>query len=145
MRRILHTLRDLDIMTRTIWGEARGQTDEDDPGVAWVIRNRSEIRTLSVLSVCEQPFQFSCWNWDDPNRRKMIALDPFSAEYMNFEELAKRVLEGEMEDPTFGADHYHASYVSPWWTEGMEFVVELGPHKFYRSTQAVGHWLRNPR
>ena len=33
---------DIKIMAKTMWGEARGESEEGKIGVAWVIRNRAE-------------------------------------------------------------------------------------------------------
>ena len=35
-------------------------------------------------------------------------------------------------DPTGGADHYHASYVSPFWADENQKTVQIDDHLFYR-------------
>lgn len=60
----------LDTLTKTIWGEARGEGREGMIAVAWVILNRASIGGWwgnSIETVCLKPWQFSCWNANDPN------------------------------------------------------------------------------
>jgi N-acetylmuramoyl-L-alanine amidase len=62
----------------TIWCEARGEAPEGRLGVAEVIRNRVERRFMSdgtVAGACLWPYQFTCWNTKDPNRRLAAILD----------------------------------------------------------------------
>ena len=34
-------------------------------------------------------------------------------------------------EDVMGATHYHASYVLPYWAEEMEYLGQIGHHKFY--------------
>jgi N-acetylmuramoyl-L-alanine amidase len=61
---------DVDVMARTIMGEARGEANQGKAAVGWVISNRVSAGTWysgSVFEVCRKPYQFSCWNVGDPN------------------------------------------------------------------------------
>lgn len=139
--------RDLDTLGRTLWGEARGEPDEGKIAVAWVIRNRAERpafarhlagREGAVEWVCKAPWQFSCWNAQDPNRAKLVALHPhsFAVEL----QIATDVLKGAAPDPTGGADHYHTidapSWATLWppdWAPKMVETARFGGHVFYDS------------
>lgn len=58
----------------TVWGEARGEGLVGMIAVNCVIGNRVESgRSLwsTVAKVCLQPWQFSCWNINDPNSAKL--------------------------------------------------------------------------
>jgi len=39
---------------------------------------------------------------------------------------------GRVKDPTRGADHYHAVYVSPDWSDNFPQTAKIGSHLFYR-------------
>lgn len=136
------TARDLDIAAGTVWGEARGKPPTDDIAVAHVIVNRARLAAAYVArkgrphplfgdgtlaGACLAPWQFSCWNANDPNRAKMAALSDVTL--APFKALVQRALIEP--DPTRGATHYHADYVSPAWAAGKEPTVTLGPHLFY--------------
>lgn len=62
------TDKDHDILARTLWGEARGESLAGHIAVAWTIRNRvNDGRAKSwwgegYTGVCQKPYQFSCWN-----------------------------------------------------------------------------------
>lgn len=62
------------VITQTILGEARGESYEAMKAVAAVIKVRAKERRLTYRQVCLQPFQFSCWNKNDPNRKKLKSL-----------------------------------------------------------------------
>jgi len=140
---------DVDIMGRTIWGEARGETAEGQTAVAWVIRNRAERAQFAahqhgmpgaVAFVCLRPYQFSCWNESDPNRVLCLTLPriPGVEEGPVFK-LAQLVLAGSIEDVTRGADHYCVTDMPdpPEWASQYRAVREIGRHTFFDSRSRV--------
>lgn len=129
------TPEDLDTMARTIWGEARGEPLEGKIGVAWVIKNRADNPGWwgdSLFSVCKTPFQFSCWNQNDPNRSKVICVHPQDEMFRECLMVAAAVVTRNYPDPTHGANHYCVKNLNPPWSVGKEPVAFLGNHKFYR-------------
>ena len=64
---------DRDILARTRWGEARGESLVGQIEVAWTIRNRVNHSNAKswwgegYVGVCQKPYQFSCRNKNDPN------------------------------------------------------------------------------
>jgi N-acetylmuramoyl-L-alanine amidase len=67
---------ELEVFAKTIYGEARGENYITQELIAWVIRNRKEKGGWygdSYSKVCLKPYQFSCWNRDDPNYKKLLA------------------------------------------------------------------------
>lgn len=128
---------DLDTVTRTLWGEARGEGEMGQRAVAWVIRNRSEwpggpYWWGSVpLGVCLKRGQFSCWNGDDPNRAKIDALDTLDPEYQALHEIARQVMAGEVDDPTGHASHYEVVGAGAAWAVGKQPSATIGRHAFY--------------
>ena len=46
--------------------------------------------------------------------------------------VAYDVLQSRVPDPTYGATHYHATYVKPYWADHYKQTVTLGSHIFYK-------------
>lgn len=131
---IEHDDRDLDIMTRTLFGEARGESELGQIGVAWVVRNRAECPAWwgkGVAGVCLKKFQFSCWLESDPNRRKLLALEADDTRYQRLYAIARRVLLGEVPDPTGGATHYRVIGWPAAWAKGRKPSAVIGRHEFF--------------
>lgn len=138
------TARDLDIATRTLYGEGekRGGGAEDEKLIAWVIRNRAEYGQEvggywwgdTIEKVCLHPWQFSCWNQNDPNRAVILELDETSAAYKKCEQIARGVFTASRNsDLTKSADHYfHDSIDAPDWSKQGVRTISLGGHNFYR-------------
>lgn len=124
----------LDVMARTVWGEARGEGSEGMRWVAHVILNRVERGGWwgnTVREVCLKPFQFTCWNLGDPNRDKLQAAA--DAAFQDAINICARVLKRVDPDPTNGATHYYAiGGVTPFWAPKLAFIDQVGRHRFYR-------------
>jgi N-acetylmuramoyl-L-alanine amidase len=130
-----------DIVARTLWGEARGEGLAGQIAVAWTIRNRVyDDRSNSwwgegYAGVCLKPYQFSCWNRNDPNYPYLSGARPIPArELAQALEAAKLVIAGVEPDPTSGATHYYASTMArpPVWANGAKQTLVLGHHLFFR-------------
>ena len=128
---------DLDIGARTVWAEARSDGIEGMAAVAFVICNRVMSKKWwgnSIMSVCQFPKQFSCWNADDPNLPKLKALDMNSPEYLKaFGALAAVLIQSK--DTTGGATHYHTRDISAYWSSGHKPCAEIGDHLFYNDIE----------
>lgn len=125
----------VDVLARTLWGEARGEGREGMHAVANVIMNRVKHPKRwhnDVVGVCQAPKQFSCWNKSDPNRAKLLAVTAYDPQFRIALEIAQAAVDGELEDITKGADHYHTHAVSPSWSRGQEPVAMIGNHRFFR-------------
>lgn len=135
------TEKDRDILAHTLWGEARGESLAGQIAVAWTIRNRvNDGQTKSRWSegyagVCLKPWQFSCWNKNDPNYAYLSG-----AKAIPFRELAQariaadQVIDGKVPDPTDGATHYYAlamKKASGWASKAKE-TLRLGGHVFFK-------------
>jgi hypothetical protein len=131
---------DHEIMAKTLWGEARGESTEGQIAAAFVMRNRAERVEFAgrlvgsdgaVAKICLAPWQFSCWNTDDPNRGQMLKLAP--AEYSKQYDIAGDVLESVIQDPTNGADYYHNRFMQPYpaWAAVYKQTAVIGNHIFY--------------
>lgn len=133
----------VDVLARTIYGEARGELRHIRGGLAALIavgnvvlnRVQKGIYGVSIHDVCLRPYQFSCWNLNDPNRTELI--DIKQGENPVFD-VCYKVSEGliykEWPDLTSGATHYHANWLKPYpaWTQGLLPVITIGNHLFYK-------------
>jgi len=137
------TPEDLNIMARTIWGEARGEGLAGKVAVAWVIYNRfkkpgwwsrhkDDVPDDTLAAVCKDPYQFSCWLESDPNRAKLLAVKDTDPAFRDCLLAVAGVLSGNFYDPTNGSNHYHTKGIGPKWAEGQTPVAYVGNHVFYR-------------
>ena len=130
----------VDVLARTLWGEARGEGTEGLQAVANVILNRVKIAESrgkfwwgnTIIQVCQKPYQFSCWNRSDPSFKRLQEVDESNLYFATSIRIARRAVAGVLEDITHGATHYHANYVKPYWAKGQEPVVTIGNHIFYK-------------
>lgn len=129
----------VDILARTLWGEARGESVRGKEAVAAVVVNRVRHaragramwwgRTIS--DVCLKPDQFSCWSNPSggcPDAMVVVPGDPCLAVCVR---IARRAVAGVLEDPTGGATCYHARSVHPRWAWSRIPSAEVGEHIFY--------------
>jgi len=137
---------DLKVMALTVWAEARSESKVGQRAVAWVIRNRFDnpgwwskargVPNHTIAAVCLCPWQFSCWNESDPNRKRLD--DPATqrrADYLAIRKLCHFVLvDSPVNDPTAGADHYctQAVVYKTKWARTRTPVATIGAHCFYR-------------
>lgn len=129
---------DLRCLALNIYHEARSEPEAGQIAVALVTLNRVASSRFpgSICAVVKQGgskkrhrCQFSWWcdgRSDRPTdqgawRRAM--------------EVARRVLEDAVPDPTRGALYYHASYVKPSWSRAYNRTARIGRHLFYRPTK----------
>ena len=130
------SLLELDVVARTLYGEARNVDLMGLVAVAWVIRTRVAIGGWwgdTLTGVCRKPKQFSCWNEGDPNRTKVVGARLGDPSFHRCCAVATLVLLGEYEDPTHRATHYYnPDVVTPGWAEAMETTVVIGRHQFLK-------------
>jgi len=138
---MLVTDNDRDILARTLWGEARGESLSGQIAVAWTIRNRvNDGKNRSwwgegYVGVCQAKYQFSCWNKNDPNFPYLSG-----TRQIPFRELAQariaadQVIDGKVSDPTGGATHYYAIAMKtpPAWASKATQTLKLGGHAFFK-------------
>ncbi len=131
---------EIDILARTLWGEARGEGEQGMQAVAHVILNRRKISQdkggfwwgNNIIQICQKPYQFSCWNRSDPNFQKLNQVDESDLRFAAAKRIAKRALVGVLgKDITQGATHYHAETVSPYWSKTATPTAQIGNHIFY--------------
>lgn len=135
--------RDVDVLARTLYGEARGESVRGKEAVASVILNRVKRAKdrngywwgASIEQVCFKPWQFSCWNEADPNLKKVMSVKPGHRVFDTCLRIARRAVSGCLEDATKGATHYHAEHINPPWSRGRPTCAEIGRHLFYNNIE----------
>ena len=126
----------IDTLARTLWGEARGETKAGKEAIASVILNRLKKPGRfggTIEDVCRKPFQFSCWNDNDPNLPKLKKVNLNDSNFAECVSIAKVAVNGLLDDSTVGADHYHTTGVSPNWSQGKTPCVKIGTHLFFNN------------
>jgi N-acetylmuramoyl-L-alanine amidase len=136
----ISTMTDTEILARTIYGESRGEKIPGKEAVAAVIINRVNRAKkhggrhwwgASIRDVCLKRWQFSCWNADDPNRVKLLEVQPYNRNFQSCLRIARRAVAGTLKDLTNGATHYHTKGLFPPWARGRMYAAEIGNHQFY--------------
>lgn len=135
--------REIDILARTVYGEARGETAQGQQAVLSTILNRVKKGGwwgATIEEVCKKPWQFSCWNYETTsdksgraNYERMISVTTSDPDFAYIYELSKTAVEngGLLTDYSNGATHYHARSVSPSWAGKLTKTAEIGNHVFY--------------
>lgn len=131
----------VDVLARTMWGEARGELEAGMAAVAHVVLNRRDARRWwgsTVEAVCHKPFQFSCWNEGDTNRGQLLRVTPDDAQFAAALRIASDLLalapvDRARLDTTNHATHYHARGLSPLpnWARGKPPCQQIGRHVLY--------------
>ncbi|QNT79463.1 cell wall hydrolase [Entomobacter blattae] len=126
----------IDIVARTLWGEARGEGIKGMQAVANVIGNR--VKTPGwwgndYTSVCLKKSQFSCWNADDPNRDKLLKVTAEDTAFTRALTLAALLVKNNLPDLTKGATHYFEKHIAPpKWADPAKKTITIGNHIFYK-------------
>jgi N-acetylmuramoyl-L-alanine amidase len=131
----------------TAYGEARNQSVLGLVAVICVIRNRVRAgRWTSWTAAALAPFQFSCWNTDDPNCARLVDISerlitgrpmPIVSDAIVLKAclwIAEEVFVGHVDDVTGGA----VSYFNPkvvaapkWAAPPARRTTQIGDHVFY--------------
>ena len=115
--KVMLTSEERDLVERIVASEAMGEPIEGMMAVAQVIRDRSQLWGMTVTEVCLAPGQFAA-----PYQGE-ISPEVVQAVWAVFDE-GMSVLE----IPT---THFHADYVSPYWTADKVSRGSIGAHLFY--------------
>lgn len=125
-----------DILARTLYGEARNQGDEGIKAVACVIINRANDPGWwgkDIISVCLKPFQFSCWNANDPNLPKIKVVTDADKNFAECLQIAHLAVGDALVDITDGATHYYERHLpEPKWANGKTPTITIGDHIFFK-------------
>lgn len=127
--------RDVDMITRTVMGEAGDQPDTGKAAVAHVILNRVRSGSYgdSASKVVTAPYQFEPWQ---TRRGELTSYNPKSKDYQKTKAIVDDVVAGKIDDPTGGATHFYSPVSqralgrnAPSWAKDPTAVI--GGHNFY--------------
>lgn len=141
-RRLKFDDKDVDIMARTLFGEAASGNVEDAEVIASTIYNRIVFNNWpdTATAVCLQPWQYSCWNSNDPGRAR---IQNASGRWFELcRDIAFSTLKGVNSYIDLGLTHYYATYVArPKWAKGKKHVHAVpnahGEHRFFNNIDTV--------
>ena len=125
---------DLDILARTIYGEARNEPYEGMKAVAHVVFNRVKRdpkNDTTIARACLRKLQFSAWNLGDPNLVKMQTVTEKEPRFQKCIKAAREAFDET--DFTRGATHYHTPAVNPVWSRGKTPCLVIGGHLFFNN------------
>ena len=128
--------KDSDVVAMTILGEARGEGEAGMYAVACVIAQRSiewkrNGKAITPKQVCLQDWQFSCWNKNDPNRKKLPTLLK-THQHAAYAKMLAVNIKNLQRSYVGNADHYcHVNTHNKWTRKGKSIKV-IGKHKFYK-------------
>ena len=96
--------------------------------------NKGEKYGKNIYDVILRKAQYSCFNEKDKNIKKIMASKKQDLENWNkCYEVARKVLEGEVSDPTNGATHYfNPRTANPSWKHRLVRTAKIDNHEFYR-------------
>ena len=126
--------KETEILAKTLYGEARGEGLSGIEAVANVMINRAKKPGWwgrGIREVCLKPYQFSCWNKDDPNRCHLeqdLTHEPIFDVCVR---VAVRAIKGLLPDRTKGSTHYHTLKTHPAWAAALVPNAQIGNHLFY--------------
>ena len=125
---------DIDVLARTIYGEAKAHSTRDAIAIANVVINRCKLRNWpsTPAEVCQQPHQFSCWNPNDPNRMRILNASGDWFEKCKL--IAADAVNGVFaDDITNRATHYCTPAVKPktYWAKNKTPCFETDGHVFF--------------
>ncbi len=124
-------LSDLDVIYRSLDGEAGNQEEEGIRAVGCVIQNRVKLKwqgETTARGVCLHRKQFSCW-LPGPDRDRIMKPDYVPP--LLCVNIAFKVYYNLLVDITGGADSYEVTGTGAYWTDGLQPVAIIGAHSFY--------------
>jgi spore germination cell wall hydrolase CwlJ-like protein len=132
--------RALTCLTAAIYYEAASEPDDGQRAVAQVVLNRVAHPSYpnTVCGVVYQgserdtgcQFTFTC---DGALARK-----PSRYFWDRAEKVAREALAGYVFAPVGRATHYHTFAVHPYWADSLNFIGQIGAHRFYRFNGPAG-------
>lgn len=145
------TEKDIDILARTLWAEARGEGLAGMIAAGWTIRNRVDLDLHNdgkadwwgegYTAVCTKAWQYSCWNKNDPNYAFVSGAKAIPAGEFRQAKLAAETVIGSAADtdPTQGATHYYSTTMPkpPVWADPKisTRTVKIGRHIFFTNVK----------
>jgi len=113
-------------LAKMLFGEARNCADEEKVAIAYTALNRVRKHTWygkTLIDVITKPYQYSCFNENDPNRKLLEEpekhdLDSWNKSIEVAYEVIEGIAKGNYNDPTNGATHYYnPKHANPKWAK----------------------------
>ena len=119
---------ELGCLALNIYHEGRGEPIKGQSAIAAVTMNRvrSEQYPDTVCEVVWQHKQFS-WTTVSTKHHSVTDMKAWKQSLV----IAELFLNGARVADVGNATHYHATYVTPYWTEDKTLVAQVGNHIFY--------------
>lgn len=118
----------------TIWMEARSESPEGMTAVGEVLLNRMKTGQWgkTIAEVVLAPYQFSCWNTTDSNRRLAALLDDSDPQYQASFAAWSAAKAGS--NYAKGALFYYNPKIvaAPTWATPAKLLTVIGHHNFYK-------------
>ena len=120
----MSTESDLQALTKVVYGEARGESDEGKRAVAHVVINRTKKSGKSIQYECSKKGQFygytAAGSMSDAKAKEAC------------QKIAQDAINGTSSDPTNGATFFFSGSKVPNWASGKQPCATIGGHKFYK-------------
>lgn len=146
---------DVDLLARTVFGEASGETLVGQIAVAWTARHRAEIAALyqrahgrwhphfgdgSLARAVQAHDQYSCWNGGDRNYFRMRSVTLNDPAYQQAHYVAVGVIQGNLADALPATTHYYNPKIAippPAWSyPPAQCDGSIGNHAFFSKVLA---------
>ncbi|HKJ72328.1 MAG TPA: cell wall hydrolase [Gammaproteobacteria bacterium] len=126
--------REAGCLARTVFFEARDQSLKGQLSVALVALHRAREGRYpgDLCSVIHQVAAFSWYSDGKPDDPRDYPGPANRRAWQTARQLVATLRASRLNDPTDGADHYHAAYVSPEWSSHFAQTARIGDHLFYR-------------
>ena len=112
----------LGALTRVVYGEARGESEEGKRAVAWTVKNRANKSGKTIQYEATKKSQFCCYSGE---MKEKTAKD-------QCQKIAQDAINGTSSDPTGGATFFYSGKSVPSWAEGLQPCATIGGHKFFK-------------
>ena len=127
--------KDIQILAKTIYGEAKNQNISVMEGVANTVLNRVRLSQngintwwgTNIREVCLKPAQFKCWQSKSDNNE----INSDDTIYQICHRIAVRAIKGLLKDNTNGGMYYHNIDEHPKWAYAGVPCAKIGRLLFY--------------
>jgi len=124
---------DQDTLARVVYGEARGQSEAAQQGVASVVLNRVRAGSFgsTISAVCLAPNQFTCMSpsLGGSDYTATMAVEAGDPTFDACLSLAAQAIAGTLPDDTGGATYYYDTSIAQpsfWASHGIVKTVQIG-------------------
>jgi len=102
--------------------------NEGDPNKSRMLDMQSIDRAIQYHKSPDSVKSYEEWFTEFKNSKEFKEYQPWRQAFI----LARKILSGQLQDPTHGAFFYHTSTVHPKWAQGAIPVGKIANHIFYR-------------